>query len=276
MILFAIVAVAMIALTIAAVLPTLLRRRTRARTYADEDLRAVYRERLAELEAEHARGNLSADGLAEARDELERELLQDTDRAAPAEPAAADPGPARPLGIAVALLVPVVALAMYGLTGRPDLVAGGGSDRLPPDAAQRYAQMPPGQRIPELEAWVERKPEAPRAWRMLGDAYRAQEQFGDAYNAYAARARDRRQRGWLADRMPGRGPAARQRTPLHHRREAPDRRGPGRRPAHADGAAARGPRRPLRGSHRGRSGPLAHARAVPARGQGAAARRSSS
>lgn len=183
MILFGVVAAVMIALAVAALLPVLLRQRVRARSRADEDLRAVYRERLAALEGEHGRGNLSAEGLQEARDELEREVLQDADRAHPADtPTAAHP--ARALAVVLVLGVPVVGLVLYGVTGRPELIAGQGGDRLPPEAAERYGQMAPQQRIAELEDYVERHPEAPRAWRLLGDAYRAREQFGDAYSAF--------------------------------------------------------------------------------------------
>ncbi|PSQ94843.1 MAG: c-type cytochrome biogenesis protein CcmI [Proteobacteria bacterium SW_6_67_9] len=173
MIAFGVIAGVMVVLAVAALVPFLLRQR-RIRAGAASDTRAVYRERLAELEAEHERGNLAAAGFAEARDELEREVLADADRIA---------------ALAVAIGVPVAAVSLYALTGQPGLIGATSAQQLSEQAVQRYRQMAPGERIGPLQDYVENNPDAPRAWQLLGQAYRAQEQFGDAFSAFQ-RARD--------------------------------------------------------------------------------------
>ena len=51
---------------------------------------AVHRDRLAEIERDHRHGALSATDLAEARDELQRQLLEDTAAAEAVRPDVAD------------------------------------------------------------------------------------------------------------------------------------------------------------------------------------------
>jgi len=187
MIAFWLIALIMVAVAVGALVPFLWRQR-RVRTGAAADTRAVYKERLAELEAEWERGNLSDAGFDEARDELEREVLADADRVAQEAPrSAATSAPRVALGVAVA--VPLAAGILYGVTGQPGLIGQSSAQQLSEQAVQRYRQMEPAQRITSLEDYVESHPEAPRAWQLLGQAYRSQEQFGDAFSAFQ-QARD--------------------------------------------------------------------------------------
>jgi cytochrome c-type biogenesis protein CcmH len=181
MIAFAVAAVLMAAIAISALVPFLLRRRRMASTAAST--RAVYRERLAELEAERERGNLSAADFAEARDELEREVLADADRVA-REPQQVDTARAPWIAMAVAILVPAAAAGLYLGTGQPGLVTADNTPSLSRQAIQRYRQMEPAKRIKALEAFVDKNPTAARAWQLLAEAYRSQDQYGDAYSAY--------------------------------------------------------------------------------------------
>ncbi len=96
----------------------------------------IYRERDAELVREHERGNLNDAEFAEAREELERELLA----VAPASNGrGTTAGNDRkwPTLLGVAATVPVVAIAIYLATGSPGLIGGGesrlaGADRAVP------------------------------------------------------------------------------------------------------------------------------------------------
>jgi cytochrome c-type biogenesis protein CcmH len=190
MTIFTLLAVLMLALALGALVPTLARRRAGQGAAPDYDTRAVYRERLAELESEHARGNLSPEGFDEARAELEREVLQESERAESRIIPARSPGqPSRVLAAVVAIAVVTITLATYTATGRPGLLTADRGDRLAPEQVQRYAQMDPADRIPPLEEYVEAHPQAPRAWALLARSYRAEEQFGDAYVAFG-RARE--------------------------------------------------------------------------------------
>lgn len=187
MIVFWLIALVMVGVAIGALMPFLWRQR-RVGTGAAAGTRAVYRERLAELETEWERGNLSDTGFAEARDELEREVLADADRMAREKPRSAATSAPR-VAIGVGLAVPVAAGILYAVTGQPGLIGQSSAQKLSEREVQRYRQMDPAQRISSLEDYVESYPEAPRAWQLLGQAYRSQEQFGDAFSAFQ-RARD--------------------------------------------------------------------------------------
>ena len=179
---FILLALVMTLLAIGAVVWPLRRRRTSGRR-DDEAGIDVYRERDAELVREHERGNLNDAEFAEAREELERELLA----VAPDQTRRTTTGNARslPALLVFSATVPVVAIAVYIATGSPDLIGGGGSSGLSPAQVERFRNMEPERRIAELEPVVERQPEATRAWILLAQAYRATERYGDAVSAYA-------------------------------------------------------------------------------------------
>lgn len=187
----------LVAATLAALLPTLLRRRDEAARVEDLAL-DTYRSRLAELEQEHARGVLSAEGLREATDELERELLQSEATGAEATVPTRE-RPARATALALAIALPLGALAMYLAAGQPGLLGGGAE--LSRERALQLQQLPPPARIDALEDWLAGHPDSARAWGMLGQAYRETEAYGDAANAFgrarAAGAND----AWLIARQ---------------------------------------------------------------------------
>lgn len=201
MIVFWILAAAMVAAAVGALVPTLLRRRKAAGSGYSAATVDTYRERLAELQAEHQRGNIGDAEFAEARAELERELLQgvpddDTDETR------SPTGNRRGAAIAVAVAVPLVTIALYGAVGRPGLIGNDLSHRLSSEQVQRYSQMAPTQRIGPLERYVQDNPRAPRAWALLGEAYRAEKRYGDAVTAFSrARAASEGDDPWLIARQ---------------------------------------------------------------------------
>jgi len=182
---FWLIALAMIALALAAILPVLLRaRHSRPRDTGAAALE-VYRERLVELEREHERGNLSEEGLADARADLERELLHEVPADDPESDARPLLVPARASAIAIALALPAIALLLYAATGQPEMAGSSAAGRLSQDRIHQIAAMQPPQRIDVLERYVDAHPQAPRAWSLLGEAYRSTGSYGDAVNAFA-------------------------------------------------------------------------------------------
>lgn len=200
MIAFWLTALAMAVAAVAALALPLLRRRVRSAD-DDEAVLSVYRERDAELAREHERGNIDASELAEAREELERELLQ-----------AADDGERRPRAsgrgrypatlATIAVAVPLTAALVYGVTGRPDLVGRGADTGLSPAQIERFRNMGPEQRIRRLEPLVADNPGATRGLVLLAQAYRATGRYGDAVDAYArVRASAAEDDPWLLARQ---------------------------------------------------------------------------
>lgn len=135
---------------------------------------AIHRDRLAELERDHSNGTLSAADLAEAREELQRQLLDDTSAA---EVAAAD-GFSRRSGIALALLLPLLAVGIYALLGSPAAV-------LPSAVQAQRATEDMEQLTIKLARKMEQNPDNPEGWAMLARSYKSMGRWEEAERAYA-------------------------------------------------------------------------------------------
>lgn len=167
---FWLAAAALIAAALAFLLPTLLRTRT-GRGWRDSSHAAnaaAYRARLAELQAEAARGELDAAQLAAAEEELQRQLLEDAQHA-PARTRRSLPAWAAASAVAVAL--PLFAIALYFVVGTPQ----GAAEAPAPGGADYVAQ---------LRRHLERQPGDVRGWVLLARAQAEREDFAAAAAAY--------------------------------------------------------------------------------------------
>ncbi|MDP2825680.1 MAG: c-type cytochrome biogenesis protein CcmI [Sulfuritalea sp.] len=135
---------------------------------------AVHRDRLAELERDRSNGTLSAVDLAEAREELQRQLLDDT---AATEVASVD-GFSRRSGIALAILLPLLAAGLYALLGSPAAMLSGAvqTQRAAADMEQLTAK---------LAQKMEQNPDNPDGWAMLARSYKSLGRWDDAERAFA-------------------------------------------------------------------------------------------
>lgn len=183
-------AVGLIALALALVLPSLLRQSASTATAAggarSANLR-VLRDQLAQLDAELATGSTDAAQTALARAEIERRALEeesaDVTASAPNQPVMASPSK-RTVAV-VGIGIPLLALGLYGFLGnlpalQPPAEAGAGGDvtaaqieTMVTQMAQRLENQPPG------------KPADPEAWEMLARSYAAMQRFPEAAKAYA-------------------------------------------------------------------------------------------
>lgn len=134
---------------------------------------AIHRDRLAELERDHSNGTLSDADLTEAREELQRQVLDDT--AATDVPAAE--GSSRRSGIALAILVPLLAVAMYGLLGSPAAV-------LPVAVQAQRASADMEQLAEKLAKKLEQNPDNPEGWAMLARSYKSLGRWDEAERAF--------------------------------------------------------------------------------------------
>lgn len=133
---------------------------------------ALYEEHIAELEAQHANGALSADQLKEGRLEADRELLDDTDVGRPKQ--SVNLGNALPL--IAALLVPVAGLGLYMYWGASEKV----------ELTLSLAEQPKTveDMIKRLEDTVRLQPESVDAWYFLGRTYMSEQRPQEAAHAY--------------------------------------------------------------------------------------------
>lgn len=152
----------------------------------------VYRDRLAELKTQRDRGELTEAGFAEARADLEAELASEL----PEEEGPRLPSSGRaplPTGWAtvaiVAVAVPLLAVGVYLGVGRPELVSQPPATQMADSKVRELLQTPPSERIPALQAYLERRPRTGEAWFLLARSYRQQERYDKAVDAFR-RARE--------------------------------------------------------------------------------------
>ena len=185
MITFWILTAVMTLVTVAAIVPAILRKRRNTALDRNRQNIAIARERLAELEAEHASGNLSADAYAQAKSEFEKSLADDLEAESAAVGANAAAG-GRWMIAAVAVIVPAMAFGIYWQLGAPQYldVAGGNAGRV---AAHGTAggEMPSVEElVATLEQKLEEEPDQPEGWYLLGRTYMSMQRYEDAVTAF--------------------------------------------------------------------------------------------
>jgi cytochrome c-type biogenesis protein CcmH len=153
---------------------------------------SVYRDQLTELEADLRNGIIAQDQYQQDRDGIERRMLEDVstvrDTAAKPAPATSDRRPA----YAVALAIPVIAVALYLQIGNPRLSPQGRPNMPAESTADDSTQPAPGMQQQNIEANVaalakrlEQNPNDVQGWTMLGRSYTSMEKYEEASNAYA-------------------------------------------------------------------------------------------
>ncbi|MCF8176657.1 MAG: c-type cytochrome biogenesis protein CcmI [Burkholderiaceae bacterium] len=135
---------------------------------------AIHRDRLSELEQDRSNGTLSAADLAVAQEELQRQLLDD---AAATEVVVAD-GFSRRSAIVIAILLPVIAVAVYAMLGSPSAV-------LSTEVQTQRAAADMEQLTAKLANKLEQNPDNPEGWVMLARSYKSLGRWDDAERAYA-------------------------------------------------------------------------------------------
>jgi cytochrome c-type biogenesis protein CcmH len=183
MTLFWVFAALLTALALAFLITPLLRGRTKSAapvSRAASNL-SIYRDQLAELDADLAAGNVDREQWEAARGDLQREVLEDTGTTgvAPAAPAKRSTVAAVILAVALPLVAVPAYLAVGNLQGlnpanaramgAPHGVTSAQIDAMVSGLAQRLKSNPN-----DLEGWV-----------MLARSYTVLGRFGDAANAYA-------------------------------------------------------------------------------------------
>jgi cytochrome c-type biogenesis protein CcmH len=194
MITFWLVCAGMVAIALAFILPTLLAR-TDASQASDERGRKeatldVYRDQIAELEADLRNGMIASEQYQVERDELERRLLEDVSTSITAPPPKADVGRSIPYAIAVA--IPLLATGLYLQVGSPATASAPpntassslAQNAMPaPDAAAQQKRMEAN--VAALAKRLEQSPNDVQGWSMLGRSYTSMERYNEAVSAFA-------------------------------------------------------------------------------------------
>lgn len=141
--------------------------------------RAVFRDQLAELERDAARGLIGPAEAEAARNEIARRLL-----AAKDETGAPKAG-SRVVALAALALIPAAAVGVYMAVGHPHLPDVPRQPRI--DAAIANQDMPA--LVAKVEDHLAANPDDLQGWQVLAPAYRDMQRYQDAANAYANRLR---------------------------------------------------------------------------------------
>lgn len=142
----------------------------------------VFRDQLAELDADLAAGTIGREQWEAARADLQRGLLDDA--GAPAASAAVPAGRSKAAAIAIGIAVPLVSVLMYlglgspqGLEPRKQSAAQGAPHQLSPEQIETM--------VARLAQRLQANPDDGEGWIMLARTYAALGRFAEAAGAYA-------------------------------------------------------------------------------------------
>lgn len=177
---FVIIAVAMVAVALAWILWPLLRPTASRSVEHSAASVTIFKDQFADLDADLARGTLSAEQHAESKSELERRLLDEA-RTTP-ESVRMERRPHRWPAVIVALVTPLAAAALYWQVGTPDALSpsvGHAQDEGQPSREQIDAM------IAKVKQRLEKEPDNAEGWAILARTHYTMGNFQEAATAYA-------------------------------------------------------------------------------------------
>jgi cytochrome c-type biogenesis protein CcmH len=146
----------------------------------------AYRDQRAQIDEDFAQGTLTREQHAQALAELQTRVVQEVGDVETPAPARHTPQSTAFI-VAVALLIPAGALALYGILGTPTALKGGDASTV----ASRAEQAPHPVTQEEMEAMVEglaqklkQNPNDAAGWHMLARSYAAFNRLPEAAQAY--------------------------------------------------------------------------------------------
>jgi cytochrome c-type biogenesis protein CcmH len=169
------------------VLPPLLRPATAVSASTSASPLDVYREQRAQLDAELAQGLLTPEQHTQALTDWERRVLEELGEV---EPRTAAPARPRPLAsiVAVALLLPAGALALYGTLGQPAALVARAAlpspDKTSGAAPHTMSREQMEALVEQLATRLQSQPNDADGWHMLARSYVAFGRLAEAAQAY--------------------------------------------------------------------------------------------
>ncbi len=139
---------------------------------------AVYRDQLQELAAEHTDGSLADQDYDQAREEVERRLLEDTT----VLPEVTDRVHGRTAALLLLALIPLTSVGMYLWRGHPEALNPQTSEMAAP--AQQMTPAKINEMVKALAEKLAKNPDNPQGWAMLGRSYMNLDKPGEAVKAF--------------------------------------------------------------------------------------------
>lgn len=175
-------AAASVAVALAFVLPSLLRKKEVAAKAARRDVNiAVYRDQMKEMETDLANGMLSEEQFQAGKLELEIRLAED---ALAKEDAAMAHVVSRRLGFALAGVLPVAAFGLYFWLGNPAALTAMADAQSNPAMAGAPSERDIMKMMQQMEDQAKANPDDGEAWEALAKTYAVVERWPEALQAY--------------------------------------------------------------------------------------------
>lgn len=153
-----------------------------------ESIVAIFRRQLANIDAEVAQGRLAPDQATATRAEITRRMLAAADEEARDSKLAAGSSAeiSWRIGTAVGIagLLPAAALSVYFAVGAPAAIDQAGAVSAANGGAGRHDAATLAAAADQLKARLQREPEHPDGWILLGRTFASLGRFADARDAY--------------------------------------------------------------------------------------------
>lgn len=182
MTLFWIISAAMIAVALALLAPTLLRKHASRKDASEQYNIDIAREHLAELVKQKDAGDLSDEEYAQARRDLELALAEDLEGTAAPAPAARSGGSWAL--IAAALLIPAITIPVYLEIGSPNLITNPPGQRVAAGHGADGQTAPISELVVKLRERMEADPGNAEGWFLLGRTYMRLQDYPGAVYAF--------------------------------------------------------------------------------------------
>jgi len=189
MLVFWIIAIVLLLLILALMLPALVRPNPAASTDANAEKRAIFRQQFAELEQDKANGVLESAQYDMAKNELERRFLEEV---GDTETAVVASSPDRRLAAVLLLVLPLAAGLLYYKLGSPvsisipavtpDMTSQAQSGHSAMDNSTMMTDLEP--LLASLKQKLEKNPGDGAGWALLGRSYVELRQHANAIPAY--------------------------------------------------------------------------------------------
>ncbi|MEW6513668.1 MAG: c-type cytochrome biogenesis protein CcmI [Pseudomonadota bacterium] len=140
---------------------------------------AIYRDQFADLESDRATGTLSQADYEQAKAELQRRLLEDSQAS---DPQAGKFAPSRVVPTAMAFILPLGAILLYLVLGNPAALNPATAAASP--HTQQMSEQDIEKLVADFAAKLESEPENHQGWAMLARSYKSMGRFPEAIRAY--------------------------------------------------------------------------------------------
>lgn len=180
----------MVIVATAAILAPLATRQRPPQSRAEHDLE-IYRDQLAEVDRDHARGLISETQVEAARTEIGRRLLAAED-AQKNEPQSIDAGTRSRLAAVLGVAVPLAAFGVYSWQGSPGLAGKPAAESARQSVTGPTATAPADNEmtrlVDRLADKLRENPDDPQGWTLLARSLSMLERYDDAAEAFAQAA----------------------------------------------------------------------------------------